>query len=55
MAKILTVTISDSSHSKFEEVKEIKHFGNNAEALEWLIQEGFKQVIQEKVKEAAAS
>lgn len=48
--KILTVTISDSSHSKLEEVKEIKHFGNNAEALEWLIEQGFKQVIETKVK-----
>ena len=53
--KILTVTISDQIHSKLEEIKEIKHFGNNAEALEWLIEEGFKQVIQAKVKEATTA
>ena len=37
--KILTVTISDDAHAKLEEIKTKHGFNNNAEALEWIIQE----------------
>jgi predicted CopG family antitoxin len=37
--KILTITISDDAHSKLENIKKRHRFGNNAEALEWIINE----------------
>ena len=48
--KILTVTISDQNHARLEEIKSMKSFGNNAEALEWMIEVSHKEAVNQKMK-----
>ena len=48
MAKILTITISDDAHAKMEVIKKRCDFNNNAELLEYMINEISKsQAVQE--------
>ena len=48
--KNLNVTITDDTDHKLAETMRIKHFKNQADAVEWLIQTGFQRVIKEKVR-----
>jgi len=50
--KILTITISDENHARLEELKRIKDFDNNAEALAWMIETSHKQAVKQKLEEA---
>ena len=42
--KQLNFTITDIAHEKLEKIKELKGISNNAEAIEFLIEEVFKQL-----------
>jgi hypothetical protein len=52
MTKNLGVAITDDADQKLSEIMEIKGFKNRADAVEYLIQQGFKQAVQAKLKEA---
>lgn len=42
--KMLNFTINDSAHEKLEKIKAAKGINNNAEAIEFLIEEVFQQL-----------
>jgi len=54
MTKNLGVAISDDADQKLSEIITVKRFKNRADAIEWLIQEGFKQLIEAKAQETKA-
>jgi metal-responsive CopG/Arc/MetJ family transcriptional regulator len=47
MTKNLGVAITDDADGKLDKIMEVKHFKNRADAIEFLIQEGFKQLVKE--------
>jgi len=51
--KQLNFTINDAVHAKLEAIKSAKGVNNNAEAIEFLIEEVFKQLQTEKAKAKA--
>jgi folylpolyglutamate synthase/dihydropteroate synthase len=48
--KTLNFTINDSAHEKLEAIKSAKNINNNAEAIEFLIEEVFKQLEEKETK-----
>lgn len=47
MTKNLGVAITDDADSKLDSIMEKKHFKNRADAIEWLIQDIFRQLFKE--------
>jgi len=47
MTKNLGVAITDDADTKLDVIMEKKHFKNRADAVEWLIQEVFKQLSKQ--------
>ena len=45
--KYLAIPISDDSELKLAEIMARKKFRNRPEAVEWLIEEGFKKIVAE--------
>ena len=41
------VAITDDADTKLDAIMEKRHFKNRADAVEWLIQETFKQLFKE--------
>ena len=48
MAKMLNATIPDDAHNLLEQIKKLKEFANNAEALTWIIRHTAKEILPEE-------
>lgn len=49
--KQLNFTINDSAHEKLEYIKSAKSINNNAEAIEFLINEVYKQMQEKEARD----
>ena len=47
MTKNLGVAITDDADEKLDRIMELKKFKNRADAVEWLIQDIFRQLFKE--------
>lgn len=53
MPKMLNATITDEADVLLKEIKKVKGFANNAEALDWIIKHVGKELLKKQVRDKA--